>query len=292
MVHNLPIIYGVISGMLAAGIAICSKLMSPAIPALVKVFLRFAIAAVFLAPFISYAECKKVTKKDAMFLSAMGLFFVVIFNSLFFTALRYIDPITSALILSAQPMMTLIVSSILFAHVPTKRALAGFIIALCGVSMVITKGYACWPCFTGNVGEVLMVGALLSQVLYTMTLRRVTNHFSGHFITFCVAISGLLLLSPWFFTAQHMQAIQAFCIFDWACMAYIGIAGTACAIVLFSMAVQQLGAASGSLIVFSTLPVATMIYSHFMGQSPSAIELLGSLCVIIGLVLGLSKKKS
>lgn len=291
MTHLIHIAYGVGCGMLFAGIAICSKLMTPTIPALVKVFLRFFIGVICLIPFLSRSEFKKVTKQHVFLFGAMGLALVVVFNLLFFSALKYIDPVTSSLILSAQPIVTLIATALLFSHIPTKRVLAAFMLAFSGVALVITKGQLSMDVFSGSIGEFLMLGAVGGQVIYTLLLRNMGTHFSAPFIGFSVSISGLLFLSPLMINRVNLNVITGFNLTDWLCMLYIGTAGTALGIVLFSLAIKHLGPALGSLIVFSTLPIATMVYSCIIGEFPSTLELIGGLCVLIALALGLSDKK-
>lgn len=292
MVHLINIAYGVGCGIVSAGIAFCSKLMTPSTPALVKVFLRFLIGAICLVPFLSPVEFKKVTKKHLLFFGAMGLTLVVIFNLLFFSALKYIAPMTSALILSAQPIITLITSALLFKHMPSNRLVTGFVITISGVAVVITKGQLNLAIFSGSIGEFLMLAAVSSQVIYTLLLRNMSNHFSARFIAFAVSISGLLFLLPLIANRTNFNIITKLSLTDWLCMSYIGIAGTTIGVVLFSLAVKHLGPALGSLIVFSTLPIATMFYSSITGNPPNNLELVGGLCILIGLVFGLGDKKN
>jgi len=291
MTHLINIAYGISCGMVSAGIAITSKLMTPGIPILVKIFVRFLIGGICLIPFLSRSEFKKVRKQHILLFGAMGLTLVVLFNILFFSALKYIDPMTSALILSAQPIVTLIVSALLLCHLPTKRVLGGFILAFCGVALVITKGQMNLDFFSGSIGELLMLAAVGSQVMYTFILRTISKHFSAQFIAFSVSVSGLLLLLPLVANRTNLTIVTEFSFIDWLCMSYIGVAGTTLGVVLFSLTIKHLGPALGSLIVFSTLPVATMAYSFIVGQTPSNLELIGSFCVLIGLVLGLEKQK-
>lgn len=291
MINLIHIIYGISSGVVGAGIAIAGKMMTPSIPALVKVFLRFFIGGICLIPFLSRVEFKKVTKKHMLLLGAMGLTLVVVFNILFFSALKYIDPTTSALILSAQPMATLFASAILFGHLPTKRVLVGFILAFSGVALVITKGHMNFDFLSGSIGELLMLAAVGSQIIYTFILRNISRDFSAQFVAFSVSISGLLFLLPLIADSSNLDLILKFNLKDWLCISYIGIVGTTLGVVLFSLAVKDLGPALGSLIVFSTIPVATMAYSFIVGQPPTNLELIGSFFVLIGLVLGLERQK-
>lgn len=291
MIQIIYLAYGIGCGILSAGIAICSKLMTPSIPALLKVFLRFSIGGACLLPFLSRAEFNKVTRRQVLLFIAMGLTLVVMFNFLFFSALKYIDPMTSSLILSAQPLVTLTASAILFGHLPTKRVLIGFLVAFSGVALVITKGQMSWDVLSGSIGEFLMLSAVVSQVAYTLILRNMGAHFSAQFITFSASASGLLLLLPFIANSANVTALSGFTVTDWLCISYIGIIGTSVGAVLFSLAIKHLGPALGSLVVFSALPVTTLVYSCIVGQTPSTIEILGSILVLVGLVLGVDRKK-
>jgi drug/metabolite transporter (DMT)-like permease len=291
MIQLIHLAYGIGCGILSAGIAICSKLMTPSIPALLKVFLRFFIGGACLIPFLSRAEFNKVTRRQILLFGAMGLTLVVMFNFLFFSALKYIDPMTSSLILSAQPIATLTASALLFGHLPTKRVLIGFMIAFSGVALVITKGQMSWDVLSGSIGEFLMLCAVVSQVAYTLILRNMGTHFSAQFITFSVSICGLLFLLPVTANGANITILTELTATDWLCISYIGIIGTSIGAVLFSLAIKHLGPALGSLVVFSTLPITTMAYSCIVGETPSTIEFVGSLLVLMGLVLGVDRRK-
>lgn len=291
MLHVMPVAYGILCGIVGAGIAIVSKLMSPDIPPLIKVFLRFFIGGLCVIPFLSSTEFKKVTKRQFFLFAVMGFTFVVIFNVLFFSALQYIDPMTSALILSAQPIIALLASALLFAHRPTKRVLAGFMLAFIGVALVITKGQLSWDIFSGSYGEFLMLAAVAGQVVYTLILRNLGTHFSPPFISFAISTSGLLFLLPLIASKANLHIITQFSARDWLAMSYIGSVGTALGVVLFALSVKHLGPALGSLIVFSTLPIATIIYSCIIGQTPNNFEFFGSVFVLLGLILSVNIHK-
>jgi drug/metabolite transporter (DMT)-like permease len=241
MMHLIHTAYAVACGITFAGIAMSSKLMTPGIPALVKVFLRFFIGGLCLVPFLSRAEFSKVTRRHVAIFAAMGFVGVCMFNLLFFSALNYIDPMTSALLLSAQPIMTLVASAVLFNHRVSKSALVGFLLALSGVALVITKGRMSCDMFSGSFGELLMLAAVASQVTYTLILRTVGAHFSAPFITFALAASGLIWLLPLVLQSSPLAVVAAFSSVDWLCMGYIGSAGTALGVVLFSLAVKTWG---------------------------------------------------
>jgi len=289
MMHLAGVLYAIGCGIVFAGVGIAGKIMSPEVPALLKVFMRFFVGGLVLAAFVSWKELRQLSKKRLAHLAFMGFIAVILFNVLFFSSLSYISVMTSSLIMSAQPIVTLFITSLIARHIPSLKIQLSFLLAFIGVALVITHGQVGWDVLTGNVGEFLMIIALLCQVGYVLLLRSISTHVSSTHISFVVAVSGILFLIPLMFGTNSFSSIMSFTATDWWCAAYLGAGGGTLGLVLFNLGIVRLGAAQGSLVIFSTLSLVTLLWSVLVGHAVTSWEAMGTVFVLVGLIIGLKK---
>lgn len=285
----LPAMYAVICSVLWAGTAVVAKLLSVAkIPSVSFVFLRYVIASACLFPFISKADYRSINARQLPTLLLLGFTGVLLYNVIFFVALQYTSPTTLILILATHPVITLLATSIIFGLMPNKHKLCAFVLSFAGVAMVITQGDLVKFSLSGSMGEKLMFCGVLIQVVYTMTLKRVSGLFSPQFLTFATGVSGLGFLFPLILHQDLIGLVHGLSLFNWMLMAFIGIFGTAVAIIFYSMAITEMGAVMTSLIVFSTMPIFVFLLSFFiLGDSISIWQGGGGFMVLLGLLIGL-----
>lgn len=285
----IPVVCALLCSAFWAGTSVSGKILSGSTPALILAFLRYAIAVVCLLPLTRQADYRKLKVGHLGTLLLLGFSLVLLVNGLFFTALQFTSATTATLILSTNPVLTLVISSIIFGRMPTRYQLGAFMLSLLGVVMVITKGTFGYAVFSGSIGEALVLGAVLSQIAYTMTLKRIVGTFSPIFLTFATGIAGLLFFLPFIFNQAVLDGIAALRFFDWALLGYIGIFGTAIAIICYSTALQKMGPAKTSLIVFSTQPIFVFILSFLLlGDSISCWQAGGGLLVLLALLIALT----
>lgn len=281
--------YALICSILWSISTIASKmLLGSNTPILIITFLRYTIAIVCLFPFISRAELSQVTRKQLPSLILLGFTGVLLYNVLFFSALHHTSPTIITLILATHPVLTLLVSSLTVRQMPSQYQVLAFMLSLIGAGMVITQGKLEYLSFSCNVGELLMMLGVLVQITYTMTLKKVSRLFSPQFLTFATAVSGMFFLIPLLINQNVFQNVAELSFFNWTMLGYIGVLGTAIAVVFYSLSVVHLGPAKTSLFVFSTMPIFVFILSFFiLGDTISSWQAGGGLMVLCALILGL-----
>ena len=138
-----------------------------------------------------------------------------------------------------------------------------------------------------------MLAAVITQVAYTLTLKKMGEHFSSMFLTFATGASGVLFLIPLCANANFAQAIMALSTFQWMLLAYVGCMATAFGIVLYSNSVKNLGVPLTSLIVFSAQPIFISGLAYiFLGECLTVWQIAGGICVITALFWGLMKHRA
>lgn len=288
----ISVVYALMCSFLWATTAVAGKILAQAnIPALVLAFLRYSIATLCLIPFLNFKECRNLQARQLPFLFVMGLSVVLLFNGFYFTALQFTSPMTISLIGATNPVLTLLVGALVFRHVPTKQQLLSFMLGFAGAVLVITQGRSGYDIFTGSIGEFLALSSVLSQILYTFTLKRVSGNHSPVFLGAATGITGLCFLTPLVANNELIVALGHISFNQWMLLLFVGAVCTALPIVIYSIAIHNLGPAMTNLLVFSSMPIFVFIIGYFaLGDKISLWQAAGGLLVLLALFVGLKIK--
>ena len=110
--------------LLWAGVTIAGKMLAGTIPAFAFAFLRYMLASLCLLPFILMSKKReKIKVRYLPVLLFLGFALVFLFNALFFIALYYAPATSVALIGATNPILTMLVSAIVFRHIPNRYQL-------------------------------------------------------------------------------------------------------------------------------------------------------------------------
>ncbi|MGH9630412.1 MAG: DMT family transporter [Bryobacteraceae bacterium] len=217
-------------------------------------------------------------------LAAMGFFGVFLYNLCFFTGLRTVPAGRASLLASLQPVFVFLGSVLFWREGMTSSKIAGLLLGLAGASLVLSQGMPTRLFRSGlNTGDLWVLGCAISWAAYTLVGRMVMGRISA------IAATAY---STWFGTA----ALMAFSIPRspssagwsaqiWMAAAFLGIAGTTIAFLLYLKGVGQIGASRASIFI-NLVPVFAVISSYFLlGEAISASTLTGGAIVIAGVYL-------
>lgn len=285
--HN--IILALVCSLLWAGVTIGGKMLSGVLPSFAFAFLRYGLAAVVLLPFVLLRKEKETLQIQYLpVIMFLGFTLVLMFNALFFNAIYYSSATSVALIMTTNPVLTMLVSAIVFRHVPNRYQLLAFMLSFAGTVLVITEGKMGFAVLKGSIGELLMLLGVLFQIMYALALKHVSAHFSPLFLSFATMISGILFVFPFVANKEFVDVLMNITMKHWGIIAFISCLGTALAIYLYSIVIRNIGPTRTSLIVFSALPVFVIMLAYFiLGESISIWQLLGGILVVSSLIIGL-----
>jgi drug/metabolite transporter (DMT)-like permease len=157
-----------------AGNAIVGRLMVGQVPPLTLNALRWAIAALLLAPLAARAWREARSVRDAWrYLLAIGTLGIGSFNALQYLALETSTPLNVTLINASMPVWMLAVGALLWRERPARRALAGAALSLAGVATVVARGqWADLARVQFVIGDAYMLAAVIGWALYSWLLVR------------------------------------------------------------------------------------------------------------------------
>lgn len=256
------------------------------IPPLVVACIRFAIAAVLL-----FAWCRwraipiPLRREDLPVVIGVTATSVVTYNLLFLYGVGLAPASHGAVIVPGLiPIITLVLSRLVFAERVAWQRVAGAVVALVGLALVVG------PAFAGGhevAGDLMFAAGAAAWALYAIFSRFATRRMHAAAITFLSAALGsvtfailALTLVPTAFVALGTASAQAL-----AGVVYLGTFGTVFSFVLFALGVEMIGAARASAyaVLIPLFGVAATV--TILGESIEPVALTGAVLVIVGLRL-------
>jgi drug/metabolite transporter (DMT)-like permease len=278
--------YGMLTSLLFAGVTIAGKLLLATEPAFLVAGMRFILSSLCLLPFVDYKEFRSITLNHVCIFLGIGFFGIFLFNCLLFNGLCLTSPASASLIAALNPLMTLFVTSLIGFRMPTRRQKFAFFLAFCGVALVVTEGNLDPALIHAGAGELLVFTAVMSNVIYSILMKKITDHFSASAIIFASGMSGLLFLLPLLYTQGIFERVPLLTTQSWLLLGFIGSLGTAVSVVSYTISIKKIGPAMTSLLVFSPMPIFVFIFAFFVfGHSISLWQASGASLVLLSLFL-------
>jgi drug/metabolite transporter (DMT)-like permease len=215
----------------------------------------------------------------------LGLVGNTVYQLCFITGLSRTTATNTALILAAMPTVVTVASALLGHERIPPRQYAALGLATVGVIVVIAErgldlSHGDWT------GDLLILGGVACWTVYTIGLRRLGGQVSALGITTWgllagtpgLVLAGLPSLYRMDWTAVGWQA--------WAGLAYSTLLSLVAAYILWSRAVQRLGASRAALYTCASPLVAALTAMLLLGERPTIAHLIGAACIIGGVLLG------
>ena len=244
---------------------------------------RFLIASLFFAVLLQRRPPEeRRLGRDRWLLLGMALSGVVVFAPTLYLGLRFTTAINATLVNGLGPLITGLLAALLTREPMSRRQLTGAIVGLAGVIVLISGGsLAFWQAVRGNVGDLIVLGAVALWALYSVLSRQAMRYRSALSATALSAFLGLpplLLAAAWevqtFPVSVRPQLVLA--------VLYIGIAPTVIGFLSWNSGVRRLGS-SGAMVFYNTLPLYGALLGYLLlGESIAPAHLVGGALIIGG----------
>jgi drug/metabolite transporter (DMT)-like permease len=230
---------------------------------------RFLIASLLFAAVLQRRPPEeRRLGRDRWLLLGMALSGVAIFAPTLYLGLRFTTAVNATLVNGLGPLITGLLAALLIREPMSRRQITGAIVGLAGVVQ-------------GNVGDLIVLGAVALWGLYSVLGRQVMRHRSALSATALSAFLGLpllLLAAAWevqtFPVVARPQLVLA--------VLYIGIAPTVIGFLSWNAGVRRLGS-SGAMVFYNTLPLYGALLGYLLlGESIGPAHLVGGALIIGG----------
>lgn len=206
-----------------------------------------------------------ISFKEYKYLLLVGLIGLFCFNLFFFLGLEYTNPLNAALIMSLNPIFTLLLAVWLLNGSINRQQKIGMAVALFGVVYLLTKGNPNELLELNlALGDLLILGANILFAFYHVWTKKYGAAFANStftFITNAFCLLAFLILQPFFGLHAVGEGSSSF----WLAAIGIGVFGTGLAYRLWNAGVQEMGAEQAGVYI-NVVPLATAILSVFFGE--------------------------
>lgn len=275
------------------GMYVVSKYVLEFVPPFTLVWLRYAIAFVFLYLVLRMVEHKKGThvkleKKGWILLAWIGFIGYFVSICCQFIGTKLSDAHTGALITSATPAFIVIFARFVLKETLTIRKILSLSIATIGVAIVVG-----WSSNMGDYfwGSVILVGAAITWALLSVYVKLASYHYSSLTITTYAILFALVFTTP--FMLWEMQTSKVF--FNNALIIpgilYLGIVSTAGAFFLWNSGLEKMDAGIGSLFFFFQPLVGSFLGWLLLEEHLDLNFFLGGALIVLAVLIVTVQKK-
>jgi drug/metabolite transporter (DMT)-like permease len=250
---------------------------------------RYAVAAALLLGLLAVAEGGRALwprgrVRELLVLGTLGF---AGFNLLAYTGLEHARPESASLIVALSPLLTALVLWLRNGARPSRLTFVCLVVALAGVSLVISGGHPSTLLHGSlGIGDLLVLGGVLSFVLYTIGAAD-HRELSPLRYTALTATLGWPAIAAATLVGTAAGWLSTPSGSDWVAvtpqLAYLALPGAVIAVLCWNAAVERLGAQTTSLFG-NLIPISTFTIETIRGYRPSLLELVGALITVAALV--------
>jgi drug/metabolite transporter (DMT)-like permease len=256
-------------------------------------FLRFFGAAILLFPLMWLMEKnrQKPTRKDYGLFAILGLTGIAVYNICFFLATKHAPVIKSSLFIASNPVLIVLLSGLFLKETITKNHIVGMVIALTGVTFIITEGHILTLFQFGfEPIDFVLLGAVFSWALYSVVGKVVLRKYSAVESTTYAVAFGTIFLLPFALVETSWQDILSADFSTWVAISHMSIFVTVVSFIMYYYGIKEVGAAKASIFI-NVMPVsAVLMATFFLGETFTWAHGIGAAFVLTGVYIGTNPK--
>ncbi len=254
-------------------------------PPITTIFLRLVISSTFLFIILAVSGFLQRIRREHFLLFLLS----AIFNPFFYFlgenyGLKYSTPSISAVVIATIPVFTPFAAWFMIREKVSRLNIAGIMISFTGILVMLIK-----PDFsfaTDPLGVILLLLAVVSAVIYSILLKRLTKHYTPVNIIAWQNLLGVIFFLPLFLILDFGEFIAV--VPDrrlLVALFSLAIIASSVAYVLFATTIKHIGVSRAN--VYSNLiPVTTVIASYFiLDEIFTGRKVLGIVIVILGVFI-------
>ena len=261
-----------------------TKLALADCPPLLLLTARFLVAGVVIlgAAAVTGTTWRTVTRRDLIVLAALGVANNALYLGLIYVGMRSISSGLSAIIVSANPVLTALLAAVVLDEQMTWRKATGLALGVGGVAFIVESRIASGIDSTGGImftaaGLVSLVGGtILFKILAPKGGLWIGNGLQN--------LAGGLALIPFAFAMESIRDVVP----SWrliAGLAYCALLVSIIGYLLWFHLLDNFGATAASAYHFIMPPLGMLIGWLLIGERIAAADLIGIAPVALGIYL-------
>ncbi len=248
------------------------------------VFFRLIISSVFLALLLYFTNSfQKIQKKHFKLFLLTSLFNPFLYFVGESYGLNLVSPTISAVIIATIPVFTPIATRIFTNERLTTLNIIGLLVSFAGIIvMLVDKNFTLTA---SPLGILFLFGAVISAIIYSLFLKKTTEHYSALTIVWGQNTIGIFYFLPLFLMETSGKVPLGTLSQVMMPLVLLGVFASSMAFVLFTYTVSKIGV-SRSNIYTNLISVFTAFFSFLiLGEQFIPSKIAGMLLVILGVSL-------
>ncbi|MCQ6279508.1 DMT family transporter [Bacillus sp. EB600] len=270
---------------------VLTKILVEQFPFWSLLFFRNLFATIALIWFVRNSPFIMPRNKQAWgYVLGASVFGVVINNVVFLIGLKYTSPTNASLIMGLTPLVTALISFLVFSVPLNWKQVLGISLGFIGVSLVVLKGAITNLInLSFNIGDFYVAVALLTFSISFIFIKKATDiKVSPEIISFYIfAISSICYfpMSVWELTMEGWSELPT-SISPWLLLLYLGVFPLGVGNMLWNRGISVLGP-SQSAIFMNGIPLVAAIASLLIVDEPILVlQIVGFFFIGSGVLLG------
>ncbi len=201
------------------------------------------------------------------------------------TGLLYTTPAAASVVIATIPVVTPLGVYFILRERVSRYTVLGAIVSLGGVGLLVYADLGGEGADIRGIG--LVFSAVLAAVGYSISLRRLPEHYNSVTVVVWQNILGLLYFVPFFLLRDVRTLIESPPISPdiWRAVFFLGIFPSTVSFIFLSRGIRTLGAAKAN-ITTNTVPVFAALFSIIvLGQPVLLSTMLGMIVVLSGVLI-------
>lgn len=248
------------------------------------VFFRLIISSVFLALLLYFTNSfQKIQKNHFKLFLLTSLFNPFLYFVGESYGLNLVSPTISAVIIATIPVFTPIATRIFTNERLTTLNIIGLLVSFTGIIvMLVDKNFTLTA---SPLGILFLFGAVISAIIYSLFLKKTTEHYSALTIVWGQNTIGIFYFLPLFLMETSGKVPLGTLSQVMMPLVLLGVFASSMAFVLFTYTVSKIGV-SRSNIYTNLISVFTAFFSFLiLGEQFIPSKIAGMLLVILGVSL-------
>lgn len=280
----MPYLYPLAAVLIWGGNAVVTKASAGVIGPAEITFWRWVVALAIMTPAMVPAlpRMARLRGRDVARLAVLGLLGGVGFPMLSYLAALHTSALSIGILQALMPLMALLLTAWMLHQRMAAHAVAGAALSLLGVAIVVSEGAPGRLLSQApNLGDVLMIAAVLCFAVYSVLLRRWPVPLTAFQSLYVQTIAAVLAVGP-LWLGWPRTGLDAG---NLGLVLYAGALASLAAPLAWMLGVAAIGPARAAML-FNLIPVvAAVLAVLLLGEALRAPLVLGGALVLAGVAL-------
>lgn len=260
------------------------KITVSEVPPVTTAAIRFVIASLLLWVLLKRVEPgAKLARADIIPMTLAGCLGITLYFYFENIGVKLTTAANASLIVTIIPILAIGLDILFFGAKVSALKLVAIVIAIIGTYFSVTANGQLDLNSANFVGNLFVVGAMLSWTFYTLVSKSLQRKYSGMCMTTYQTIIGTLLLLPLACT-EHNEW-QALSLNAWGHILFLSVCCSVLGYLFYMYVLKQLDVAITTLYL-NLVPVVGVISGYFiLGESVLPIQIAGGAITLVAIII-------